>query len=202
MPTGYTADVQEGKITEFKDFALQCARAFGACVMQMDDDPKDLPKEQDESSYYSKKISETKKEIKKFTNMTDEELVNFEKNRIEKDLKYHQDKIQEEKKEKVRYETMLEKVHAWTPPTEEHQGLKDFMIRQIKDSIKWDCEGTYHQDAIKRLEVTDISPSTIRAEKLESLEKDLAYYKKQDFEESERTQKRNQWIRDLYKSLE
>lgn len=30
MPTGYTFEVCEGKMTDFSAFALQCARAFGA----------------------------------------------------------------------------------------------------------------------------------------------------------------------------
>lgn len=37
MPTGYTASVQEGKVTEFRDFAMECARAFGALVMMRDE---------------------------------------------------------------------------------------------------------------------------------------------------------------------
>lgn len=36
MPTGYTADIKDG-IT-FRDFALRCARAFGATIMQRDED--------------------------------------------------------------------------------------------------------------------------------------------------------------------
>ena len=32
MPTGYTAAVCSGEITEIKDFALSCARAFGALI--------------------------------------------------------------------------------------------------------------------------------------------------------------------------
>lgn len=42
MPSAYTAPVQDGKITEFKDFAILCARAFGACI-DMRDDPLDKP---------------------------------------------------------------------------------------------------------------------------------------------------------------
>lgn len=42
MPTGYTAAVEDGTITEFDDFAWQCARAFGALIM-MRDDPMSAP---------------------------------------------------------------------------------------------------------------------------------------------------------------
>ena len=42
MATGYTYPVVEGKITEFSEFALGCARAFGA-FMHMRDDNSDAP---------------------------------------------------------------------------------------------------------------------------------------------------------------
>jgi len=42
MPTGYTYPVQDGKITELRDFALLCTRGFGALIM-MRDEPMDAP---------------------------------------------------------------------------------------------------------------------------------------------------------------
>lgn len=35
MPTGYTADIKDG--IDFKTYAMNCARAFGACVMLRDE---------------------------------------------------------------------------------------------------------------------------------------------------------------------
>ena len=40
MPTGYTAGILEGET--FEQYALQCAKAFGALVM-MRDEPSDAP---------------------------------------------------------------------------------------------------------------------------------------------------------------
>lgn len=42
MPTGYTVGIADGKITTFEQYAMTCARAFGALVM-MRDDPFDAP---------------------------------------------------------------------------------------------------------------------------------------------------------------
>lgn len=42
MPTGYTAGVKDGTVTDFKAFVMQCARAFGALI-DMRDDPSDVP---------------------------------------------------------------------------------------------------------------------------------------------------------------
>jgi len=59
MPTGYTYPVVEGKITEFSDFALSCARAFGALIT-MRDDPHDtpIPETFEPSDYNAKKLAE------------------------------------------------------------------------------------------------------------------------------------------------
>lgn len=60
MPTGYTAAVCDGKITEFPAFALQCARAFGALITMRDDAMNaPIPEEiKPDTSYYDKNISE------------------------------------------------------------------------------------------------------------------------------------------------
>jgi hypothetical protein len=42
MPTGYTDCVRSGEVTEFADFAMKCARAFGACI-EMRDEPSGTP---------------------------------------------------------------------------------------------------------------------------------------------------------------
>ena len=41
MPSGYTSRSCEGE-QPFEKFVLQCARAFGACVMQRDAHQSDL----------------------------------------------------------------------------------------------------------------------------------------------------------------
>lgn len=37
MPTGYTADVQTGKIKTLREFALTCARNFGIAILQREE---------------------------------------------------------------------------------------------------------------------------------------------------------------------
>src|SRR5262245_849411 len=43
MPNAYTAPVLDGTVTDFADFALRCARAFGATGVDMRDEPADVP---------------------------------------------------------------------------------------------------------------------------------------------------------------
>ena len=56
MPSGYTSDIYNGKEVTFKDFALGCARAFGACVMQRDDPADEKPKIMPEESYHARRV--------------------------------------------------------------------------------------------------------------------------------------------------
>ena len=64
MPTGYTASVADGRVTEFAPFALQCARAMGALIM-MRDEPHDapIPERFEASDYYSKSLAEARERL-------------------------------------------------------------------------------------------------------------------------------------------
>jgi len=63
MPTGYTTDIYNGKDVSFRDFALNCARAFGACIMQRDDPADETKAEFD--SYVIERIADCKETIDK-----------------------------------------------------------------------------------------------------------------------------------------
>ena len=71
MPTGYTADVADGKITEFTEYALQCARAFGACIMLRDDPVSSEIPEFEPSDYSAKELAEAEKDLSQFLAMNE-----------------------------------------------------------------------------------------------------------------------------------
>jgi hypothetical protein len=51
MPTGYTAMIEEREDVTFREFALTCARAFGACIMQRDNSLAEPPKPREVDKY-------------------------------------------------------------------------------------------------------------------------------------------------------
>src|SRR5687768_6886698 len=72
MPTGYTHPVVDGKITEFNDFALSCARAFGALIT-MRDDAMDAPIPEEfkpETNYHDDRIAADTKRMGEIQAMT------------------------------------------------------------------------------------------------------------------------------------
>jgi hypothetical protein len=93
---------------------------------------------------------------------------------------------------------MLKKVNNWIPPSTEHDGLKKFMIEQIAESIKWDCSTSYYEEGLSREKE---SFEEYYTDKLKSLEEDIKYHEEKYNEDVERTNKANQWIEDLYNSL-
>ena len=195
MPTGYTEDIYEGKDVSFSDFALKCARAFGACIEQRDDDPNDKPKlieKNNDDSYHIKRINEAKK-WKKPTKVEFDAYV-------KKQIAYYNEKIDKQNKLKDSYQKMLDKANAWTPPTKEHEGLKKFMISQLTESMDFDCSNDYYQRELNNIK--QLTYNEYVKNMRDSNKRDIEYHTNELKKDNERTDNRNAWISALYKSLE
>ena len=198
MPTGYTAQIAEG-IT-FKKFIMSCARAFGACI-EMRDDPSDkpIPDEFKPSDYHEKQLAEANKRIVKLKAMTLAACEVEAKAEYEKSRQYHKDGIKKDADLKRKYEAMLSEVKSWTPPTSEHEGLKKFMREQIEESIRFDCGGSYHKDALASLK--PMSGKGWQQKQIDQCLKDISYAAKNQKEENERAASRTAWVRQLRESI-
>ena len=98
MPTGYTEDIYNGKDVTFKDFALKCARAFGACVHQRDDDANDPPKlREPNTGYYEERLKKAKA-FKKPTKAEYDLYISKEKADLEKRIEENRFKASINKK--------------------------------------------------------------------------------------------------------
>src|SRR4051794_6955711 len=140
-PTGYTQPVKDGEITTLEEFAWTCARAFGA-FMELRDSPSDadLTKhvEVEPRTFYRDALERERERLKELEAMTPEQAeaaaAKAYSEEHERIAKYRTESTET----RERYEAMLEKARAWEPPTEEHQGMKKFMIEQLEESIKFD----------------------------------------------------------------
>lgn len=191
MPTGYTAAVCDGKMTDFSEFALSCARAFGALVT-MRDDPHDapIPDAIAPSSYNSTQYAAAKDRLRELQAMTPEQAQILA-------LKAYDDGSARATKWNAetdaandRINTMLRKVRDWTPPTPDHIRMKEFMIEQLEISLT-----TYRHKSPPRLD----GPAWLAAE-IAKTEHDLEYHGKEQREENE-AKGRTKWLRDLRASL-
>ena len=193
MPTGYTAAVCDGKITEFKDFALSCARAFGALIT-MRDDPMDapIPNEFKPSTFNADRLTEAKARLHDLQAMTPEQAEHAAFRDFE-ERKAHADEANARyDAENERIDAMLEKVNSWEPPTEDHREMKSFMIQQLTIS-----KSDYRAEQPERL-----NGAAWLAREAATAARDVGYHTKAQLEENERATKRTAWIRDLRASLD
>lgn len=194
MPTGYTAGVQDGTIKTFREFALRCARAMGACITQREDAWDVLPKEAIVSDHHLLAGAAASDELAAFTALSAYDMSVKCGAVYDIVMRQYAENKERAAEQKARYVAMLVQVRAWQPPTKDHEGLKAFMVEQLESSIKWDCGGC------------DVKPERVpvgvwRDEKVRQLTADVAYHAKKHAEEVERVAARNRWIRDLYESV-
>lgn len=194
MPTGYTHNVVDGKITEFADFAMQCARAFGALIT-MRDDPMDaaIPEEiKPETSYYADSLAREMKRMGEIQAMTNAEVDAAAQAEHDGAMASRAKYLADKDAESGRLNAMLSKVRAWQPPTPDHVEMKKFMIEQLTISMP----GEY-VPAIPIL----LDGATWRKEQIDSLAKAVVRSQKYVDEEIARAKSRTEWVKNLRASL-
>jgi hypothetical protein len=197
MPTGYTAALYEGQTQTFPEFAMSCARAFGALIT-MRDDPIGTPIPEEikpDTSYYEEKIRNAETEIveaKAWSAATAERLAI---EAYEAQVARYEQALAEAQARAERYQLMLAEVEAWEPPTEEHQGLKKFMVEQLTSSIDFDCDTSYRSRPARQ------SGEEYREAVVAKARSEIAYSTRHIAEEIDRATDRTNWVRALRASL-
>jgi hypothetical protein len=187
MPTGYTDSIKID--TPFPEFALRCARAFSALIMMRDDSLEaPIPDEfQPDTSYYDNGIAKAQTRLAVLADMTDEQVA-ADLARFNAEQQKHRD------------ESMLGLVNEWTPPTPDHVGMKEFMQKQIRESIDFDC----HDDDGFLDRCYPIFAGTVgewREKQLAAARQDLEYNREHRQGEIDRAQQRTAWVKALRDSL-
>lgn len=200
--TGYTQALVDNNL-DFPTFALTCARAFGVCN-SLRDEPLDVlpPEKIEEHNYYREQLEKANEKLKLLNAMSKEEALEWSRNEIA-----HQITNLKKTKEKVlakdeigKCRAMVEKVEAWEPPTEDHFSLKNFMLQQLSESIRYASGSTsYYDEGIERLEKAN--PDKFFQEEIENVVKDLKRYDEEWEKETLRAQESNDWLKNLRDSL-
>lgn len=197
MPTGYTADIQEG--ISFEDFVMRCARAFGALISMREDSPDAEIKEFKPNSYNQDNIHELKKEQARVCEMSEEETSVEAKKEYQANIEKRKNAKKKDLEIQQKYNEMLEKVRRWDPPTKDHVNLKEFMIDQIEKSLEFDCYinnfDEYHPIPILQ------TGEEWKSKELLRINKSLLYHYKELKKEENRCNERNRWVKQLRDSL-
>ena len=204
MPTGYTAGILDGKVNTFEEFATVCTRAFGATI-HMRDNPMDSPYEpRTPSDYHTNSIQSKRERLEEIESMSDEKIVEDFNTQLEEDLKYHQTKMEEDKRNLEKLNSMLESAKSWIPPTEDHQPFRNFMIEQIESTIKVDGDPSYHTNKmveIKKQMEEGINPKEYREETIQEIKSQISYHETEYQKELVRCKDSNDWMDKFFESI-
>ena len=204
MPTGYTAGILDGKVNTFEEFATVCTRAFGATI-HMRDNPMDSPYEpRTPSDYHTNSIQSKRERLEEIESMSDEKIVEDFNTQLGEDLKYHQIKMEEDKRNLEKLNSMLESAKSWVPPTEDHQPFRNFMIEQIESTIKVDGDPSYHVNkmvGIKKQMEEGINPKEYREETIQEIKSQISYHETEYQKELVRCKDSNDWMDKFFESI-
>lgn len=196
MPTGYTADIKDG--IDFKTYAMNCARAFGACVMLRDEPGGGdlIPDAFEPSDYHLKAVEKARGELAALEAMTPAECERAAAKAWDDAETSRLMRLADYRKQREAYEAMLAKAAAWKAPTPDHEGLRKFMCEQIEQSINFDCNESYCSAPTARL----TGEAWAAAERARCVS-DVQYHEKEHAGEVSRAATRTEWVRALRAAL-
>lgn len=201
MSTGLTHKIQDGSNMSLRSFVLDCVKQFGAGYFASEQGTKNLPLDKapvlEPSNYHSKKLEEFEcaynkwQEEKKDLDKLKCEYLDEMKRNEESNVKHSKRKAES----KVNYLTMLEKVISLEFEDEVYKPLKDFMVKQLNDSIDFDCSDTHPYESNPTFE------EWVDARE-ESLKWSINYHKQELEKEKKHIEENNDYLKGLYKILD
>jgi hypothetical protein len=195
MPTGYTADVADGTVTDLPTFAMQLARGMGALVT-MRDEPTGtpIPERFEPSDYHAKELARLETERARLLVMTDEQAQGEANDALAVYDVASTRAALEHAHKRQRYQAMIEKVEAWRGAPD---GLKEFALQQLRESMDFDCREPF--------KFYGKPPPRIgrewKTEMLGKVQRDLEYHAAEHAKELQRVHARNLWLAQLRRSL-
>ena len=191
MSTGYTRIIEDNPNTTFRDYALRCARAFGACAHQRDQSLEAEPRPPEVVG--DDAVVEHQAKIDEWESMSDDDLRARFQSEISRITKENEKAAREHAKKQHRYARVRAEVVAWKPPTKDHERLKTFMLEQI--------DSCYQPDEKPRLAPLPESAEVYRKSQV-SMRRRLLDYAKKDRERSVKNAEASKvWIDELVRSL-
>lgn len=197
MPTGYTCRIIDSKKPlTLHQYALLCARAFGACV-EMRDDSLDVPIPEDGfkvSSYHQDEKIKAKRRLSKLLKMTPKQIAAFNAREKVKAIKSYERIIKKYEQEDKRLNDMRAQVMRWSPD-EGLRPLKNFMLQQIDVSLNGPSQ--YAQNGLASAK----AKNDYYTDAVEQAKNNIQYHDKHYQDDVRRNDERNQWLRSLRNSL-
>ncbi len=202
MPTGYTADLVDGKMNTVEEYAKLCMRAFGA-TLHMRDEPLDKQYEPSEpSTYHLDAMNDAKKDIERLQSTPIEEIKAGILERAEKSLKDAIERKINKMELKVKLESMLVEIEKLQLDNR-YKEFKNFMRSQITQTIDWDCNLKYCENDIQSAKETlnNVDAEKYIQDELIRLNEMIAYHTDKYKEDVKQCDEANEWVSDLLNIL-
>lgn len=190
----------KGEDITFEQFANSCLRHFGIYLRFAEQYPNlnkyEIPDKIYPNNCYKKRYEEAKAEYEKHlaTPKTKEELEAEYINYVKSIIKGNKDRTKENEILKNKYNVMLSKVKSWIPPSEEYNGIKNFMESQLIESLDF-CSHVYVENIIPKDEW--IQEQINRTDLIESMKYNLEQYNKSIVA----AEKDTQWLKTFSESI-
>ena len=194
MPTGYTAKLVRDDQT-FPEFAKTCMRAFLVCMRDAPDDAP-IPEFIEPSTYQAEALKEAEAAYARLSRMTQEEQEAHGATLRSDKIRRQDEYLSEQRKENKRLEMMRIRVCAWTPPTQDHQAFKSFMLQQIDASTN---DVYYTENRLQKAK--EKSLQDYYNEALAFSLSDITYHTKELDQEIRNATETTKWLQDLRESL-
>lgn len=198
MPTGYTACIEDGKITNAKDFILLCTRAFGVAYDVMEE-PLSVPTPiefKPDLEYHTKRLEEELKEKERLLNISDEAFHKEMMELRENSIKNATEHLRLSQELDAKYEAILKDIEGWDPP-DDYKELKAFAIEQIKIS-RPDLE--WQKKYIENCMVED-PDDLIKKDLLGNCERSIEYHQEAIKDEIKKAEEKTKFMKNLIESL-
>lgn len=166
----------------------------------MRDEPDDtpIPDAFQPSDYHVRALERARAKVEELKSMSKPAQWNYGAELKRQELASCQEGIKRAKKAQSRLLAMRKSVLAWAPPSSDHQGLKDFMLQQIDQTLKFDGDDYY----VKMLAAANKRhPMEYFASAQRSALDSIAHHTKENQEEIARAASRTKWVQDLRTSL-
>lgn len=195
MPTGYTAAVADGTVTDLKTFALRLARGMGA-IVTMRDAPRDaiIPESIEPDGYYAERVASLTAKLAELEAMTVEQASAAAQADAEQFDADFVEARQRHLDKRDRYLAMIAKVEAWQGAPE---GIKEFGLNQLTESLAFDCSEPF---TFWRTRPATDGAEWLAKQKANVLY-ELEYATKNKVDEDARIAERNAWLAQLHRSL-
>lgn len=195
MPTGYTQPLCERDVS-LADFALRCARAFGATVEQRDESlDAAIPPAFEVPAFYYERLAGAQARVAELANMTLEDAGKACGVEFIKEMRHRGEQVRRIQAFAARRAKLLEEVEDWEPPTDDHKGLKAFMLEQLA-KVKDEADPSYYQTPI----FTKDAKRWLEDQRKQAFE-ELEYRQKVLKEQEALVASRNAWLTALRSSL-